>query len=141
MVEAIAISPPAAANAGCAATFALVDEYTYGTDWSKDWRFTATPAQGWLFDHWEISKTVTQVGPGGQSGSSVVVDKNNPSSIHTEDYADYSYIGPSWGVWSTTITNVVAVFKSPHVPTHLILRSAANGQILRGAGGTILRDD
>ncbi len=140
MVDEITISPQAAANAGCTATFALVDSYTYGSDWGKTWRFTATPAQGWVFDHWEVSQTRSEVGPGGHSGSSTTVDESNPSGWHEEYYYDYSYIGPSWGVWSLEISNVVAVFKRPHVPTNLILRSAASGQILHGASGTILHD-
>ena len=135
----ITISPSAAADAGCTAIYDLVDAHTGAVDWWKMWEFTATPAQGWVFDHWVIGHTVSQVGPGGQSYSGNIVVDNNPYRKE-EFYYDYSYIGPGWGVWSDIITAVVAVFKSPHVPTNLILRSPTNGQILCGASGTILHD-
>lgn len=147
MVDVITISPAAAANAGCTATFELVDSYSSGSDWWKLWKFTATPAQGWVFDHWEMSYSYQDIVSSGPSGNFTMSNASNPwstgaySQEGTEEWEDSSwesYSGYRLG-WRT-ITAVTAVFRLVHVPTNLILRSPTNGQILRGASGTILRD-
>lgn len=147
MVAAIDISPPAAAQAGCSATATVVDSWSYGGDWYRAYSFEATAAAGWVFDHWEQTYDYQE----GEAGGTVLigakcssVDRTWRSGSYsqegTEEWrSDYTSVGPEYvRVDLRTIVGLVAIFR--RASTGLILRSAANGQILRGAGGTILRD-
>ena len=147
MVNAIDIQPQGAANAGCSATSTLADSYSDTNLWWKLWEFQAFAAQGWVFDHWEMSYSYQDTVVGGASGNFTQSSTSNPwssgaySQQGTEEWDDaswQSYSGYQHG-WRT-ITALTAVFRLVHVPTNLILRSPTNGQILRGAAGTILRD-
>ena len=146
MVSNINIQPNGAANAGCYATYSIDDEYTYEDSWYKLWRFTAFAADGWIFDHWEMSYSFQDVNIGGPSGNFTLTSRNNPwsggagSQEGTEEWDDtswesYSQYQHTW----RTITSLSAVFK--RVQTGLILHSPTNLQIIHGAGGTILRDE
>lgn len=147
MVDNITISPQSAANAGCTATFELIDSDSYDSNWWKMWKFTATAAQGWVFDHWNMSYSYQGPDPSDPSGNFTMSNGNSTwsygafSQEGTEEwdckYDGFFYFRDSW----RTITSMTAVFRFVHVPTKLIIRSATSGIILRGASGAILRDE
>ena len=138
MVSAVQILPAGAAEAGCAATFAIIDSYSDSSGWSNTYRFTASAATGWNFDHWEVTIDRVEEGPGGETGIYTYNTRANPVE-EFESWSDWSHIR-DYGIWSWTITNVVAVFTGGTVHTGLILCSATNGEILHGAGANILHD-
>ena len=113
------------------------------------WSFTASAAQGWVFDHWEMGYSYQDVDPAGESGVFTSSSSSNPWSSGgflkegTDEWDDTFWESLSAGYrhgWRT-ITALVAVFRRSHQPTHLILHSPTNNQILHGASGTILTDD
>lgn len=138
MVSAVEILPEGAARAGCAASFALVDSYSDSSGWYNAYRFNASAAEGWTFDHWEWTVDRVEEGPGGETGVYNYTSRSNPFE-EFESWNDWSHIR-DYGIWSWTITNVVAVFTGGTVGTGLILRSATGDAILHGAGDTILHD-
>lgn len=136
MISNIEIQPQLAADQGCSATFELIDSNINAHGWYNEYRFTAIPSNGWNFWKWIVTVERVEEGPGGQSGTFTSEHTVN-TIIEYEAWDDLSYIS-GYGIWSQTITSVVAVFSKPS--TGLILHSPVNLQILRGANGTILHD-
>lgn len=137
MVSSITIQPQRAANAGCSASYRLGDTYSDEHGWSNEYIFTATPAEGWHFWKWIVTIKQVEEGPGGQTGTFTKEHTSNPITEY-EDYSDWSYIS-GYGIYSHTVTNVIAIFWYP--TTRLILHSPSNLQIIHGSEGRILTDD
>ena len=136
----ISISPTAAANAGCAAAAIQLSYQNlapqFPTIWDNaetwTWKLEATPARGWTFVEWQLTRD--------NSGSTTSTTNNsNPWSGGSYLSENEETIANGGGTYYARITAVTAVFQNN--ATGLILRSATSGQILHGAGGTILHDE
>lgn len=140
----IVIFPAAAAAAGCSATATVVD-YEDQTDihsgWRMEYSFLARPAEGWEFVRWDFSLNSSYSNvPASTWTTANPVERRSGGSwyLYEERAYSWNYQYPYQIDAYNYITSLRAVFR--RLPTNLILRSAANGQILHGAGDTILHD-
>ena len=100
----IVIRPAQADAAGCTATATLLSSHDYGGDWDKYWQFDAIPAQGWAFDHWEVTRSYKI-----QSGDAQITTYNvGGSPLYFEEWY-YTPTSTGTGAWSQ-ITALTAVF-------------------------------
>lgn len=122
--KSVAISPPAAAAAGCTAQ-CPGEQTDYSDGWSREYTLSASAASGWRFVKFTWSKVRRTA-----SGTTPIGDYESSSNPSTwEDglsevrvYGDQTY-------WlENLIENIVAHFEQttppPHTPTHLLVNSS-----------------
>ncbi|MBQ2436514.1 MAG: hypothetical protein II265_00340 [Clostridia bacterium] len=122
--KSVAISPPAAAAAGCIAQ-CPGEQTDYTNGWLRTYTLSASAATGWRFVKFTWDKTrVTQSGstPQGTGESS-----RNPSDYNdgvVEQRTDFT----ATMFQEDLISNVTAIFEQttppPHTPTHLLVNSS-----------------
>ena len=147
----IAISPPQAKVDGCGASATIVEQYDNRPEydiWYKWYRFHATAAQGWRFDHWVQYYSYVDTDPSGTTATgATTISGANPwqgggyVEVGTDEWEDGSWISLGYRRGYRLILSLTAVFVKEHEYTGLILHSPNNLQILHGQGGTILRDN
>ena len=121
--KSVAISPPAAAAAGCTAQ-CPGEQTDYSDGWLRTYTLSASAATGWRFVKFTWDKTiVTQSG----STSETVESSYNPSDYNdgvVELRIDYT----ATTFQEDLISNVTAIFEQttppPHTPTHLLVNSS-----------------
>lgn len=146
----IIISPSEAKDDGCGASAAIVDQWDLRPEydsWYRNYRFNATAAQGWWFDHWVQYYSYVDVYPNGVVATgATTTSRSNPwlsgggVQIGTDEWDDSSWIPLGYRRSYRTILSLTAVFVKIPEHTGLILHSPNNLRILHGKRGTILHD-